>query len=129
MPNTIVKLVYKREFFDLSIMKSGAKEITTITADGTITEKEYAAGSRKAQAVKKAQCTEEAYRNLCTQIIDCIACADRLDGYCDDASEELTIYHQYGRVQKMDRGLGNENCNIGDVVNTFLLEYFQSSPY
>jgi Tfp pilus assembly protein PilX len=109
-------------------MKSGAKEITTITADGTITEKEYAVGNRKAHAVKKAQCTEEAYRNLCTRIIDCIACADRLNGYCDDASEELTIYHQYGRVQKMDRGLGSENCNIGDVVNTFLLEYFQSSP-
>jgi hypothetical protein len=51
--------VYKREFFDLSIMKSGAKEITTITADGTITEKKYAVGSRKAHAVKKVQCTEE----------------------------------------------------------------------
>ena len=123
MPNTIVKLVYKREYFDLTIMKPGAKEITTITADGTITEKEYAVGSRKAHAVKKAQCTEKAYRQLCTQIIDCIACADRLNGYCDDSGEELTIYHKYGRIQKMDRGLGSENCTIGHVIRTFLTDY------
>ena len=123
MPNTIVKLVYKREYFDLTIMKPGAKEITTITADGTITEKEYAVGSRKAHSAKTAQCTEEAYRTLCEQIIDCIACADRLNGYCDDSSEELTIYHKYGRIQKMDRGLGSEDCNIGRVMRSFLADY------
>ena len=105
-----------------------SKNVITITDDGLIIKKEYAPGSRKAHMVKEAICSAEAYRKLCTKIIDCIAFADRLDGYCDDASEELTICHQYGRMQKMDRGLGNENCNIGDVVNTFLLEYFQSSP-
>ena len=123
MPDTIVKLVYKREYFDLTIMKPGAKEITTITADGTITEKEYAVGSRKAHSTKTARCTEEAYRQLCAQILDCIACADRLDGYCDDSCEELTIYHKYGRIQKMDRGLGSENCTIGHVMRTFLADY------
>ncbi len=124
MPKSIIKLVYKRESFDLSEMKPGAKQITTIVADGTITQKEYMPGSRKAHMVKEAICSAEAYRKLCTKIIDCIVYADRLDGYCDDASEELTIYHQYGRMQKMDRGLGNENCNIGDVVNAFLQKYF-----
>ena len=31
----IIKLVYKREFFDISVMKQGARLITTITCDGT----------------------------------------------------------------------------------------------
>ena len=35
----IEKLVYKKEFFDLSMMKIGSKLITTITDDGVIVEK------------------------------------------------------------------------------------------
>ena len=123
MPKTIIKLVYKREYFDLSIMKPGARQITTITADGTITEKEYVTGSRKVQAVRKAECSVEEYRTLCNQITYCINDANGAFGYCDDATEELTVYHKYGRIQKMDRGLGNEDCCIGDVVNAFLSKY------
>lgn len=123
MPNTIIKLVYKREYFDLSIMKPGARQITTITDDGIITEKEYVTGSRKVQSVRKAECSKEEYSALCKQITDCINNADCSYGYCDDATEELTIYHKYGRMQWMDRGLGNEDCCIGDVVNAFLSKY------
>ena len=36
MPNTILKLVYKREFFDISTMRPGARLVTTINADGTV---------------------------------------------------------------------------------------------
>ena len=32
-PDTILKLVYKREFFDVSVMKRGARLVTTINAD------------------------------------------------------------------------------------------------
>lgn len=123
MPKTIIKLVYKREFFDLSLMKPGARQITTITDDGTITEKEYVTGSRKVQSVRKAVCSVEEYSMLCNQVTDCIKNANGAFGYCDDATEELTIYHKYGRIQKMDRGLGSEDCCIGDVVSAFLSKY------
>ena len=123
MPNTIVKLVYKRDYFDVGEMKSGAKQTITITCDGAITQKEYAPGSRKAYATKKAKCIPAAFLALCTQLTDCIAYADRLNGYCDDTSEELTIYHKYGRVQKMDRGYGNEHTNIGSIMHLFLSCY------
>lgn len=123
MPKTIIKLVYKREFFDLSEMKPGAKQVTTITDDGSITEKEYVTGSRKVRSVRKTECSMEEYSSLCKQIIDCIDNADCSYGYCDDATEELTIYHKFGRIQKMDRGLGTEDCCIGDVVNAFLSKY------
>lgn len=123
MPGTIAKLVYRREFFDFELMRSGAKQITTITDDGLIVEKEYAPGSRKAHSVKKAQCTLQAYATLCEQIISCIEEADRLDAYCDDSSVELTVHHRYGRTQTMDRGLGNEQIHIGEVMNNFLSRY------
>ena len=118
--STVIKLVYKREFLDLSVMKIGAKLITTITDDSTIVVKEYKFGSRKAHSVQKAQCSLTAFEALCNSINECIETADRLDFYVDDSSEELKIYHKFGRVQIMDRGLGNENTNIGHIMHAFL---------
>ena len=116
---SIVKLVYKREFFDISQMKIGAKKITTITADGTVVIKEYNPGSRKAYSMRKISCTVDAYEALCDKIESCIENADRLDFYVDDASEELKIFHKYGRVQIVDRGLGNEEVHIASIMHEF----------
>ena len=123
MPDSIVKLVYKREFFDFTLMRFGAKQIITITNDGAIVEKAYAPGNRKAYLVTKAECTAQDFHALCVRLVDCIETADSLDGYCDDSSEELTMYHKFGRIQTMDRGLGNEAVRIGDVMNSFLAGY------
>ena len=116
----IVKLTYKRDFFDISVMKPGARLITTITCDGTVVFKEYRPGSRKAYSVYKGKCSIEDYEALCERIENCIKNADRLDFYVDDASEELKIFHRYGRVQIMDRGLGNEDIHIGEIMHEFL---------
>ena len=123
MPSSIVKLVYKRDYFDLVTMRPGAKNVITITDDGLIIKKEYAPGSRKAHSVDKSGCSVEEFAALCERLMECIETADSLDGYCDDSSEELTIYHKYGRVQTMDRGLGNDDVRIGEVINHFLANY------
>ena len=115
----MVKLVYKRTFFDTSTMRWGARVITTITGDGTIVRKEYAPGSRKAHLVQKGKCSAEEYTALCARIEKCIEFADRLDFYVDDSSEELKIYHKYGRVQIIDRGLGNEDIHINEIMHKF----------
>ena len=120
-PNTgVVKLVYKRDFFDISVMKPGARLFTTITCDGMVVFKEYRLCSRKAHSVYKGKCSIEDYEALCERIENCIKNADRLDFYVDDASEELKIFHRYGRVQIMDRGLGNEDIHIGEIMHEFL---------
>ena len=117
---TMIRLVYKREFFDVWEMKPGAKLVTTISDDGTIVFKEYAPGSRKVKSTRKGRCTVEEYETLCAKIEACIESADRLDIFVDDASEELKIYHSYSRVQTVDRGLGNEHVSIGHIMNAFL---------
>ena len=122
-PNTsIVKLVYKREFFDISQMKIGAKKIATITSDGTVVIKEYNPSNRKAYSVRKMSCSVYAFEALCNKIESCIENADRLDFYVDDASEELKIFHKYGRVQIVDRGLGNEEVHIASIMHEFFNE-------
>ena len=67
----------------------------------------------------KGKCTVAAFRLLCYRIEECISTADRLNDYCDDSSEELKIFHQFGRVQTMDRGLGNEETDIGRIMHDF----------
>ena len=116
----MLKLVYKRSFFDISTMSPGARVITTITSDGVVVRKEYASGSRKACAAQKGKCAIEDYKALCAKIEECIAHADRLNEYVDDSSEELKIYHRYGRIQIVDRGLGDEYVHIGAIMNEFL---------
>jgi hypothetical protein len=117
---SIEKLEYRRCYFDLSTMKNGARITTVITNDGTIISRKYKAGSRKVDSVQKTSCSLVEFEKLCNEIELCIETADRLDFYVDDASEELRIFYNYGRVQIMDRGLGNYNTHIGKIVNGFL---------
>ena len=114
----VVKLVYKRELFDLSAMKP-KRIVATINNDGTVIFKEYKSGSRKVQSIYKGHCSVTSFEVLCIEIKECIDSADRLDFYVDDASEELKMYHQFGRVQIVDRGLGNEVIHIGEIMHEF----------
>lgn len=115
----IEKLVYKRDFFDVSQMASGAKLVTTITADGSVMFREYVPNSRKVQSFYKGRCSIEAYRLLCDRLEDCISLANRIDFYDDDASEELKMFYRFGRIQIVDRGLGYEEIHIGDIMHDF----------
>lgn len=123
---SIIKLEYRRRFFDISVMKDGATTTTTITNNGTIISKNYKVGSRKVDSVQKATCSLEDFKKLCDEIELCIEKADRLDFFVDDSSEELKIYYEYGRVQIVDRGLGNDDTHIGDIVNDFLEKHLLS---
>ncbi len=120
---TIEKLEYKRCCFDVSTMQCGARKTTIVTNDGLILSKKYKVGSRKVESVQKSTCSSEAFERLCNEIEICIENADRLDFYEDDASEKLKVFYRYGRIQTMDRGLGNEYSNIGKIVNNFLEKY------
>ena len=119
----IEKLEYRRRFFDIFEMRDGARKNTIITNDGAITSKEYKVASRKVDSVQRTKCSVEEFMQLCDEIELCIESADRLDFYVDDTNEELKIFYKYGRVQIVDRGLGNGDTHIGAIVNNFLSKH------
>lgn len=125
MPHNILKLEYRRSFFDLNIRKSYLCEVITVTNDGTIICKEYKFGVREAHSIQKTKCSVRAFNNLCSKILDCIETADRNDFFVDDSSAELKIYHEFGRVQTMDRGLGNGNTYIEYIMQSFFEKYLK----
>ena len=120
--NPIVKLTYKHEFFDITEMRIGAKTITTIVEDGTIVIKDYKPGSRKAHSTKKATCTIEQFQALCDKLEACIETANKWDMWVDDCSEELKLFYKFARVQTVDRGLGNDEIDVGSIMREFLSE-------
>lgn len=117
--NPIVKLTYKREFFDITEMKIGARTITTITDDGSVVVREYKAGSRKAYSTKKTSCSKAAFETLCDRLENCIDTAKKWDMWVDDCSEELKIFYKFGRIQIVDRGLGNDEIDVGTIMREF----------
>ena len=125
----IFKLVYKHEQKDCLQRKLCFKIVYSITPDGKLTVKEYRNGSRKAQLVNEYHFLSEEYEGLCKRIEECIERADRLDLYMDDASEELKIFYRYGRVQTMDRGLGNEDVQICEIIHDFLVGVMQVEDF
>ena len=125
MPQSILKLEYKREFFDISLMRRGGKKIISISNDGTIVCEEYKADSRKVHSTRKEKCSLIEFRKLCKQILKCIENADRNEMFIDDSSAELKIYHKYGRTQTMDRGLGNDDINIEYIMMRFFEKYLK----
>ena len=120
--NPITKIVYKREFFDISIMKIGARTVTTITPDGNVVIREYRADSRKVCSTHRTTCSVDAFNGLCNQFENCINNATRWDMYVDDCGEELRLVYKFGREQKVDRGLGDENTRIATIFYNFMEE-------
>ena len=88
MPSSIVKLVYKQDYFDLVTMSPGAKNVITITDDGLIIKKEYAPGSRKAHSVDKSGCSVEEFAALCERLLECIEPNENVYG-CLGAPDHL----------------------------------------
>ena len=125
MPQSILELVYTREFFDLSLMTWGARKIISISNDGTIVCKEFKADSRKAHSIRNEKCSSTEFRKLCQEIMNCIETADRNEFFVDDSSAELKIYHEFGRIQTMDRGLGNDNTNISYIMAGFFEKHLK----
>jgi hypothetical protein len=126
MLNNILKLEYRKEFFDFSLMKLAAKKTITILNNGTIICKEYKADTRKAHSIRKEKCSLIEYEKLCKEILECIETADRNEHFFDDASAKLKIYHEFGRIQTMDRGFGNGTVNIEYIMGDFFKKHLKN---
>ena len=52
-----------------------------------------------------------------------IEIADRLNRMVDDTSAELTRYHNFGRIEKVPRELGNTETDIYSIMCRFLSQH------
>ena len=118
--NPIIKLIYTRTLFDLTVLKIGWRLVTTATCDGKIITKVYKRGSRSPVSSKSTVCAPEEFEALCKRLEDCIATADRHSTYVDDSDEELTLVYRHCRTETVGRGLENERGSIGRIMHEFI---------
>ena len=125
MQQNILKLEYKKERFDLSLMKSFVSEIISITNDGTIICQEFLPFTNDLSSVQEGKCSLNVFRNLCKRVLECIETADRKVMFIDDSSAELKIYYECEDTQTVDRGLGNDNTCIDFIMGSFFEKHFK----
>lgn len=117
--NRIVKMKYKKTAFDLESMRSRVEWVITVTEDGKIVKRSYASGGKTEYASVSAR----DFTQLRDRIDECVESANECVRYVDDSSEELILFHRYGREQILDRGLGNGKTTVGGIMCDFLLRF------
>lgn len=117
------KLRYSISYFDLSEMKPGARDVIEIFEDGKLLIKQYAPGSRRIKEKQECFAEKNEIEELYAELRGCIDTADRLNWMVDDTSAELTIYHSFGRIEKVPRELGNTETDIYSIMCRFLSQH------
>lgn len=118
------KLRYSISYFDVSEMKPRARNVIEIFEDGRILIKQYAPGSRRIKEKQECFVEKNEVEELYAELKACIDTADRLNWMMnDDTSAELTIYHSFGRIEKVLRELGNTETDIYSIMCRFLSQH------
>ena len=85
--------------------------------------KRYAPGSRRIKEKQEFFAEKSEVEELYEELKVCVDTADRLNWMVDDTSAELTIYHSFGRIEKVPRELGNNETDIYSIMCRFLSQH------
>lgn len=120
-PTDILKRRYTIRPFDVEVMCSHSRRVYELFPDGKIRYSIFEKGNSK--PIKKQEnhtASLEDYIDLCTKINDCIDAADTVNQYVDDCSVDVKLYRSFGRVDTMDRGYGNSNTDLGEIITRYI---------
>ena len=119
--NDVIKIKFVLKSFDLELMRMGRKWEYELSKSGEISTKYYYDNFRipVSKSISK-QATEKNFADMCEALLSCVNTADSLEDYTDDCCGEITIYHRYGRIEKVDRGCGNASFRAGDIISQFI---------
>ena len=111
---------YTEKAFDPFTM-SYSRRIYTLYPEGLVTCALYAPGSRKMSRKEESRrAGAEDFRQMCAELNACLESADRLDKYVDDCGAEARIHRPFGRVDTVDRGYGNAETDVGNIISEYL---------
>lgn len=119
--NDILKIRYVVSPFDIEAMCSHSRYVYELFPDGKVTYGHYEKGNRKAvDTTESTKATAEDYAKLCDELNACIEAADRQEWYVDDCAAEVKIYRPFGRTDTMDRGYGNGDTDVSQIISKYI---------
>ena len=117
----ILKIRYAISTFDVDAMCSHSRYVYELYPDGKVTYGHYEKETSKAiEKDETHRATAEDFTRLCADLNACIESADRQQFYVDDTGAEVKIYRPFGRVDTMDRGYGNADTDVGQIITNYI---------
>lgn len=114
-----IKILY--DIIDVNSLDWRQRISYELFPDGLVVKKTFNGNSRKCASISKSiKLTSKDFEELSVKINRCINEANTLQSYCDDRSATITILRNFGRVETMDRGLGNDEITVGEIITNYL---------
>ena len=119
--NDIIKIRYTISLFDVAAMRSHTRYVYELYPDGKVSFAHYERGNRKPEATdEKHTASASDFMQLVADLNACIETADRDEMYVDDTGAEAIIYRPFGRTDTMDRGYGNGEIDVGQLISNYI---------
>ena len=102
------------------------KETTVICKNGTAVSTVICYGKSQHRYQDRGRFPHAAFTELCTELLDCIAKADRVYAITDGQSGDLQLFYGENgtgiarRGLKVSRGLGCEETSIDRIISGFI---------
>ncbi|QBE97987.1 hypothetical protein PMF13cell1_03550 [Blautia producta] len=117
----ILEIKYTISYFDIEKMAMGRKETYELFPDGKVVLKCYETGNRKCLSKEVYTGTSEVdFQTILRRLLQCVSTADRCNQYVDDADAEIKIIYEFGRVDTIPRGYGNQEMDVERIIADYL---------
>lgn len=118
----IIKIKYVWKNFSPDVMRIYRKNVYDIFDSGRVIVSEFVDDMKSPKSRAVLNKDKSSFFVLTDKINECITEADRLETYVDDSEASITIIRPFGRVEKLDRGIGNPKMVLGRIIEEYINE-------
>ena len=116
----IIKIRYVWKNFSPDVMRIYRKSVYEIFDSGRVIISEFVDDMRSPKSRIVSNKDKLSFSILSDKINECITDADRLENYIDDSDVSITIIRPFGRIEKLDRGIGNQKIVLGSIIEKYV---------
>lgn len=118
----IIKIRYVWKNFSPDVMRIYRKSVFEIFDSGRVIVSEFVDDMKSPKSRTVSNKDKSSFFALTAKVNECINEADRLETYVDDSEASITIIRPFGRVEKLDRGIGNQKMVLGCIIEDYINE-------
>lgn len=118
----IIKIKYVWKNFSPDVMRIYRKNVYEIFDSGRVIVSQFVDDMKSPKSRIVLIKNKSSFSGLTDKVNECIAEADRLETYVDDSEASITIIRPFGRIEKLDRGIGNPKMLLGCIIEDYIKE-------
>lgn len=116
----IIRIKYVWKNFSPDVMRIYRKNVYEIFDSGKVIVSEFVDDMKSPKSRTVSNKDKSSFSTLTANVNECINNADRLETYVDDSEASITIIRPFGRIEKLDRGIGNQKIVLGSIIEKYV---------